>query len=127
MWQSLSRIQIVAPSKRYVTVYYMGAAEPSLIRHSRSEETRTAIHETRRGRHLRVIAGLDFTPPPFSLDLLATLCTLVLFLRTLPTPATHPSRPVANTIHIQTTLTDVQRGYADMRGTWNRRDWRRNR
>lgn len=44
---------------------------------------------------------------------------LVSFIRTLPLPATHPSHPAASSI--QTALTDAQRGYADMRGTWIRR------
>lgn len=65
------------------------------------------------------VAGLEFIPPQFPPDLLASLRSLVLFLRTLPTPTTHPSHPAASTI--QTALKEAQRGYADMRGSWNRK------
>ncbi|KAH8116065.1 Cullin repeat-like-containing domain protein [Phellopilus nigrolimitatus] len=56
---------------------------------------------------------------PFPEDIVKMLNPLVSFIRTLPLPATHPSHPAA--ISIQTALTDAQRGYADMRGTWIRR------
>lgn len=65
------------------------------------------------------IAGLEFTPPQFPPSILSTLQPLVAFLRTLPTPPTHPSHPSA--IDIQNTLKEAQRGYADMRGSWNRK------
>lgn len=56
---------------------------------------------------------------PFSDDIVQTLLPLVTFLRTMPLPATHPSHPAANAI--QTTLSEAQRGYADMRSGWIRR------
>jgi exocyst complex component 7 len=56
------------------------------------------------------------TPAPFPSSLLATLQPLVLFLRTLPTPTTHPSHPAASAIW--TTLKEAQKGYAEMRGGW---------
>ncbi|KIJ59184.1 hypothetical protein HYDPIDRAFT_118771 [Hydnomerulius pinastri MD-312] len=65
------------------------------------------------------IAGLDFTPVMFPPSLLASLKPLVAFLRTLPLPSTHPSHPAAQAI--LATLKDAQRGYADMRGNWNRK------
>ncbi|KAI6028869.1 Cullin repeat-like-containing domain protein [Pisolithus orientalis] len=65
------------------------------------------------------IAGLDFTPVMFPPSLLASLKPLVAFLRTLPVPSTHPSHPASQTI--LATLKEAQRGYADMRGTWNRK------
>lgn len=65
------------------------------------------------------VGGLEFAPPLFPPDLLDNLRPLVIFLRTLPTPATHPSHPAASAI--QTALKDAQRGYADMRGSWNRK------
>ncbi|KAI6162546.1 Cullin repeat-like-containing domain protein [Pisolithus thermaeus] len=63
------------------------------------------------------IAGLDFVPVMFPPSLLASLKPLVAFLRTLPVPSTHPSHPAAQAI--LATLKEAQRGYADMRGTWN--------
>ncbi|EGO29318.1 hypothetical protein SERLADRAFT_359419 [Serpula lacrymans var. lacrymans S7.9] len=63
--------------------------------------------------------GLEFTPPTFPPSLLASLRPLVAFLRTLPLPSTHPSHPAAP--GILATLKEAQRGYADMRGNWNRR------
>ena len=65
------------------------------------------------------IGGLDFTPQPFPPDLLSSIQPLVVFLRTLPTPATHPSHPAASAI--QSTLKEAQRGYADMRGSWSKK------
>ena len=65
------------------------------------------------------IAGLDFTPATFPPALLAHLKPLVAFLRGLPLPSTHPSHPASQVI--LTTLREAQRGYADMRGTWNRK------
>ncbi|KAF9242082.1 Cullin repeat-like-containing domain protein [Melanogaster broomeanus] len=65
------------------------------------------------------IAGLDFNPVMFPPPLLATLKPLVTFLRTLPLPSTHPSHPASQII--LSTLKEAQRGYADMRGTWNRK------
>jgi exocyst complex protein 7 len=52
-------------------------------------------------------------------NLLSSLRQLVDFLRTLPSPATHPSHPASQAI--LATLKEAQRGYADMRGTWGRR------
>ena len=65
------------------------------------------------------IGGLDFTPQPFPPDLISSIQPLVVFLRTLPTPATHPSHPAASAI--QSTLKEAQRGYADMRGSWSKK------
>jgi len=65
------------------------------------------------------IAGLDFTPATFPPALLAPLKPLVAFLRSLPLPSTHPSHPASHIIF--NTLKEAQRGYADMRGTWNRK------
>lgn len=65
------------------------------------------------------IGGLDFAPQPFPPDLLASIQPLVVFLRTLPTPSTHPSHPAASAI--QSTLKEAQRGYADMRGSWSKK------
>ncbi|KAF9218254.1 hypothetical protein BS17DRAFT_791873 [Gyrodon lividus] len=65
------------------------------------------------------IAGLDFTPVMFPPSLFASLKPLIAFLRTLPLPSTHPSHPAAQII--LATLKEAQRGYADMRGTWNRK------
>ncbi|THH10611.1 hypothetical protein EW145_g1201 [Phellinidium pouzarii] len=56
---------------------------------------------------------------PFASNIVQTLHPLVAFLRTLPLPATHPSHPAAAAI--QAALTDAQRGYADMRGSWVRK------
>ena len=60
--------------------------------------------------------GSDQILKPFPQFLLVSLEPLVVFLRTLPLPATHPSHPAAPAI--LTTLRDAQRGYADMRGSW---------
>lgn len=65
------------------------------------------------------ISGLDFTLVTFPHELLVTLKPLVAFLRGLPLPSTHPSHPAAPAIFA--TLKEAQRGYADMRGTWNRK------
>ena len=56
---------------------------------------------------------------PFPEDIVQALLPIVLFLRTLPVPATHPSHPAAAAI--QSALTEAQRGYADMRGGWIRK------
>lgn len=56
---------------------------------------------------------------PFPEDIIQALGPIVVFLRTLPVPATHPSHPAAAAI--QSALSDAQRGYADMRGTWIRK------
>ncbi|KAG6864265.1 hypothetical protein C0991_010983 [Blastosporella zonata] len=58
----------------------------------------------------------DWSMEPFPSNVLATLRQLVVFLRTLPLPSTHPSHPAAQAI--STTLNDAQRGYANMRGSW---------
>jgi exocyst complex protein 7 len=42
---------------------------------------------------------------------------MVQFLRTLPTPMTHPSHPAAAGVFA--TLKEAQLGYADMRGNWS--------
>ncbi|KAH7922923.1 hypothetical protein BV22DRAFT_1036983 [Leucogyrophana mollusca] len=63
--------------------------------------------------------GLEFTLTVLPPALIASLQPLVAFLRTLPLPSTHPSHPAAP--EILATLKDAQRGYADMRGTWNRK------
>ncbi|KAG9313322.1 Cullin repeat-like-containing domain protein [Chiua virens] len=65
------------------------------------------------------IAGLDFIPATFPPALHAHLKPLVAFLRSLPLPSTHPSHPAGQVI--LATLREAQRGYADMRGTWNRK------
>ncbi|KAG6371893.1 Cullin repeat-like-containing domain protein [Boletus reticuloceps] len=65
------------------------------------------------------IAGLDFTPATFPPALLASLKPLVAVLRGLPLPSTHPSHPAGQLILY--TLKEAQRGYADMRGSWNRK------
>ncbi|KAH7889211.1 Cullin repeat-like-containing domain protein [Phlebopus sp. FC_14] len=65
------------------------------------------------------IAGLDFTPATFPPSLLASLKPVVASLRSLPLPSTHPSHPASQTI--LATLREAQRGYADMRGAWNRK------
>ena len=44
------------------------------------------------------IGGLDFTPQSSPPDLLSSIQPLIVFLRTLPTPATHPSHPAASAI-----------------------------
>lgn len=56
---------------------------------------------------------------PFAPNLIDELLPIVSFLRTLPLPATHPSHPAATAI--QSALSDSQKGYADMRGTWSRK------
>ena len=53
---------------------------------------------------------------PFPEDIVQDLRPIVSFLRTMPIPATHPSHRAAPAI--QSALTEAQRGYADMRGTW---------
>jgi exocyst complex protein 7 len=53
----------------------------------------------------------------FPSSLLANLSPLVSFLQTLPLPSTHPSHPAAPAI--LSTLTEAQKGYADMRGNWS--------
>lgn len=63
--------------------------------------------------------GADWSMVPFPVSLLGTLRQIVSFLRTLPLPTTHPSHPAAAAI--QTTLSDAQRGYADMRGVWSQK------
>ncbi|KAH9930452.1 Cullin repeat-like-containing domain protein [Epithele typhae] len=63
--------------------------------------------------------GTEFTSVPFPAQLLVTLKPLVVFLRTLPLPATHPSHPAAP--GIQSALKDAQKGYGDMRGSWVRK------
>ncbi|KAH7910959.1 Cullin repeat-like-containing domain protein [Hygrophoropsis aurantiaca] len=63
--------------------------------------------------------GLDFTLTVLPPEIIASLKPLVAFLRTLPLPSTHPSHPAAP--EILATLKDAQRGYADMRGSWNRK------
>ena len=65
------------------------------------------------------IGGLDFTPQPFPPNLLSSIQPLVVFLRTLPISATHPSHPAASVI--QSTSNEAQRGYADMRGSWSKK------
>ncbi|KAJ7703889.1 exocyst complex component, exo70 subunit [Mycena rosella] len=72
-------------------------------------------------------ASTGSTPPPntevsaapFPSAILNTLRPLVVFMRTLPLPASHPSHAAAPAI--LSTLKDAQRGYADMRGTWSRK------
>jgi exocyst complex protein 7 len=53
----------------------------------------------------------------FPAFLIPTLTPVVLFLRTLPLPSTHPSHPAAPAI--LSTLKEAQNGYADMRGNWS--------
>jgi exocyst complex component 7 len=53
----------------------------------------------------------------FPASLIPTLTPVVLFLRTLPLPSTHPSHPAAPAI--LSTLKEAQNGYADMRGNWS--------
>ncbi|KAL0062598.1 exocyst complex component exo70 [Marasmius tenuissimus] len=60
--------------------------------------------------------GSDIVQAPFPDSLIATLTSLVNFLRTLPVPSTHPSHPAAPPI--LSILKEAQRGYADMRGNW---------
>lgn len=63
--------------------------------------------------------GLDFQPVPFPQELLDDLEPLVVFLRSLPLPATHPNHPSSTVI--STVFKEAQRGYADMRGNWNKK------
>ena len=65
------------------------------------------------------VTGSDLAPPPFPNSLFDTLGPLVVTLRSLPLPATHPSHPAAP--GIQTALSEAQRGYATMRGAWLKR------
>ncbi|KAF7307897.1 hypothetical protein MKEN_01150400 [Mycena kentingensis (nom. inval.)] len=58
----------------------------------------------------------DIASAPFPTNLLITLKPLVVFVRTLPLPASHPSHPAAPAI--MSTLKEALRGYADMRGNW---------
>ncbi|KAH7105240.1 Cullin repeat-like-containing domain protein [Auriculariales sp. MPI-PUGE-AT-0066] len=62
------------------------------------------------------VTGADLAPPPFPDHLFDTLGPLVITLRSLPLPATHPSHPAAP--GIQTVLSEAQRGYAATRGKW---------
>ncbi|KAH8813634.1 exocyst complex component, exo70 subunit [Flagelloscypha sp. PMI_526] len=55
----------------------------------------------------------------FPSSLRTSLQPLVTFLRTLPVPATHPSHPAATAI--LGLLKDAQKGFADMRGSWNKK------
>ncbi|KII91380.1 hypothetical protein PLICRDRAFT_135518 [Plicaturopsis crispa FD-325 SS-3] len=64
-------------------------------------------------------SGAEFTLAAFPSSLLSSLDPLVAFLRTLPLPQTHPSHRAAPAI--LATLKEAQRGYADMRGNWNRK------
>lgn len=63
--------------------------------------------------------GPEFILTPFSPSLLSQLSPLVVFIRTLPLPATHPSHPAASAI--QSALKEAQRGYGEMRGSWSRK------
>ncbi|KAG2746580.1 hypothetical protein P692DRAFT_20954767 [Suillus brevipes Sb2] len=65
------------------------------------------------------VSGLAFMLTEFPPPLMSSLTPLVVFLRTLPLPSTHPSHPAASAI--LNTLKDAQRGYADMRGNWSRK------
>ncbi|KAF8886743.1 exocyst complex component exo70 subunit [Infundibulicybe gibba] len=58
--------------------------------------------------------GAELATISFPPELLSTLRPLVVFLRTMPLPSTHPSHPAAPAI--MSTLKDAQKGYADMRG-----------
>ena len=60
--------------------------------------------------------GSDVVQAPSPDSLIASLSSLVVFLRTLPVPSTHPSHPTAPAI--LSVLKEAQRGYADMRGNW---------
>ncbi|KAG1772900.1 Cullin repeat-like-containing domain protein [Suillus placidus] len=64
------------------------------------------------------VSGLAFMLTEFPPPLMSSLTPLVAFLRTLPLPSTHPSHPAASAI--LNMLKDAQRGYADMRSSWNR-------
>ncbi|KAF8970319.1 exocyst complex component, exo70 subunit [Flammula alnicola] len=61
--------------------------------------------------------GSGFMMSSFPSSLLPTLSPVVIFLRTLPLPSTHPSHPAAASI--LSTLKEAQKGYADMRGNWS--------
>jgi len=61
--------------------------------------------------------GTEFMMSSFPSSLLPTLSPVVVFLRTLPLPSTHPSHPAAQSI--LSTLKEAQKGYADMRGNWS--------
>jgi exocyst complex component 7 len=58
-------------------------------------------------------------PPPFPTSVLDTLEPVLVSLRGLPLPATHPSHPAAPGIF--QALKEAQKGYGDMRGTWARK------
>ncbi|KAF8816737.1 exocyst complex component, exo70 subunit [Phlegmacium glaucopus] len=60
--------------------------------------------------------GSEMMMMSFPSSLIQTLTPVVLFLRTLPLPSTHPSHPAASAI--LSTLKEAQKGYADMRGNW---------
>lgn len=64
-------------------------------------------------------ASPDLKPAPFPPSLLNALTPVVASLRSLPLPATHPSHPAA--LGILSTLTEAQKGYAEMRGQWAHR------
>ncbi|KAF8588183.1 hypothetical protein K439DRAFT_1336032 [Ramaria rubella] len=64
-------------------------------------------------------ASPDLTPSPFPPFLMTSLLPVVTSLRTFPLPASHPSHPAAP--GILATLTEAQKGYADMRGQWGRK------
>jgi exocyst complex component 7 len=61
--------------------------------------------------------GSEMMLMSFPSSLIPTLTPVVLFLRTLPLPSTHPSHPAASAI--LSTLKEAQKGYADMRGNWS--------
>ncbi|KAG2063429.1 hypothetical protein BDR04DRAFT_1188894 [Suillus decipiens] len=65
------------------------------------------------------VSCLAFMLTEFPPSLMSSLTPLVVFLRALPLPSTHPSHPAASAI--LNTLKDAQRGYADMRGSWSRK------
>jgi exocyst complex component 7 len=64
-------------------------------------------------------ASPDSKPPPFPPSLMNALTPVVVSLRALPLPMTHPSHPAAPAI--LATLKEAQKGYADMRGQWARK------
>lgn len=61
--------------------------------------------------------GTALVSTSFPSSLLSNLSPLLSYLRSLPVPSTHPSHPAAPVI--LSTLTEAQRGYADMRGNWS--------
>lgn len=63
------------------------------------------------------VPGSETMMMSFPSSLIPTLTPVVLFLRTLPLPSTHPSHPAAPAI--LSTLKEAQKGYADMRGNWS--------